>query len=70
MLFIINYRRALPYAMIFCPFRAMDTGKIVTRRVAAGWGMLPLAGRKIMSHKKRNNQKNYVCCFANSCKNS
>ncbi|MDR1923909.1 MAG: hypothetical protein LBQ66_06010, partial [Planctomycetaceae bacterium] len=22
-LFIINYRRALPYAMIFCPFRAL-----------------------------------------------
>ncbi|MDR1925265.1 MAG: hypothetical protein LBQ66_12920 [Planctomycetaceae bacterium] len=22
-LFTINYRRALPYAMIFCPFRAL-----------------------------------------------
>ncbi|MDR1924945.1 MAG: hypothetical protein LBQ66_11290 [Planctomycetaceae bacterium] len=22
-LFIINYRRAMPYAMIFCPFRAL-----------------------------------------------
>ncbi|MDR1924216.1 MAG: hypothetical protein LBQ66_07570 [Planctomycetaceae bacterium] len=22
-LFIINYRRALPYAMIFCPFRVL-----------------------------------------------
>jgi hypothetical protein len=43
---------------LFCPFRAMDAGKIVTHRVAVGWIMLPLAGRiaeylqKSFPHKK------------------
>ncbi|MDR1925508.1 MAG: hypothetical protein LBQ66_14140, partial [Planctomycetaceae bacterium] len=37
---------------VCCPFRAMDIGKNRTRRVAAGWGMLPLAGRSETQNPK------------------
>ncbi|MDR1925392.1 MAG: hypothetical protein LBQ66_13560 [Planctomycetaceae bacterium] len=42
-LFTINYRRALPYAMIFCPFRALR--QCIDKR------------HNVKPHKKRNNQK-------------
>ncbi|MDR1962332.1 MAG: hypothetical protein LBQ50_00965 [Planctomycetaceae bacterium] len=38
-------RPLLRIFFLFCPFRAMDAGKIVTHRVAVGWLILPLAGR-------------------------